>query len=137
MARQQFSNLCEPNLIFPLKNGLQLFITKDLLLICWILKILQLDVGPDFLDGVGSRHLRSAEEVSELGRHRNHLLYAGVGGPRRGRLFHGGFCSGSAGRNGFLLGRTLRRRGHERSPGDRSENPSRCHDRSLKPSFVF
>lgn len=38
MTRQQSSNLCEPNLILPTKNSLQLCITKDLLLIWRILQ---------------------------------------------------------------------------------------------------
>ena len=67
------------------------------------LKILQLDVGLDFLDGFESGHLWSVEEVSELERHQNHLLYAGVGGPRRDCLLHCNFRSSSTGWSGFLL----------------------------------
>ncbi|XP_020979183.1 uncharacterized protein LOC110271884 [Arachis ipaensis] len=77
----QSCNLCEPDLVFPIKNSLQLVITKDLLLITRILKVLQLDVLPHSLHSVSSGHLRSTEEASELGRHRHYLLYPHV--PRR------------------------------------------------------
>ncbi|KAJ1422177.1 hypothetical protein SESBI_13177 [Sesbania bispinosa] len=52
------------------------------------MKVLQLNIFSDSLDGVGSGDFRRAEELAELGRDRNHLLYAPVVDPTRYYLLH-------------------------------------------------
>lgn len=63
MSRKQASNFHHSNFVFPIEDGLQLLITVDLPLVCWVLELVGLDVLPDLLDGLRAGDLRSADEL--------------------------------------------------------------------------
>lgn len=61
MRRDELRHLKHRHFALAAEDGLQLVIREDVALVCWVLKVMLLDIHPKLLDHLGSRHRACAD----------------------------------------------------------------------------